>query len=895
MAFDLNVDEVKKFLAGSVLFQSADDSGLELIANQLERVRLRKGDPVVLENEISDHVYFVYSGSVEVVKHIGELNKLSRLAVLRKGDQFSEFSVLNRSRKGASVFALEDCEILRMNDKTFLNVLSQLPDVAKSLVTHIAKMTEHSQTSQIRFPYLKETQVALHPKVPQLVPPGIWQKHQALPVGLEGKNLTLAIQNPKNTVLFEQLKNTHPDLNIKITLINDEDFKELGKQLLEAYKAGPIETPSKNISEQKAFDLSQNTWLKEFSLFSNMPDEWLAQVIGHIQFIDLPTGEDLYCSGQPSSNLYFCLSGEIEMVYPLETGTAELDVGAVVPGEYFSEVSLLTGKPHILTARARTDSKLAYIAKEIFDELLNTPVFSIPLAQDLATQFQLNTGKESYHFFNSDSEVQISKLAHLIPKSILAQYQVLPLRLDDEELTVGITNPESATIYSVVSRYLHNYRVRLEIIHQDDFKKWFAQIDNEVDGATTTLGRPKSANVEKISPVEALNKIMSLGFDQRASDIHIEPQKDCFVVRLRVDGVLKEHAEKFSPQVGTEMVNRIKILSKLDVTNRMTPQDGQLNLDHNGLHMVARVSTLPTKRGENAVLRLIREKNSVPPLASLAADRRVVNILRQVVASQQGVFLVTGPTGSGKSTTLYSLLEELNRVEVSIISLEDPVELEVPGTTQVEMNEKTGLTFAKSLRSALRQDPNVIMIGEIRDEESAKIAFHAAATGHLVISTLHTNDSLSVVPRLLELGITRQALGSTLLGASAQRLARKICPSCVQTRPLDSSEAEAITADISNIVLPNTLSFGKGCSKCDQSGYLGRLPIMEIWTKTRAIESALLEGKSLDSFYSEIGKSDFETLRQFALRMACAGLTTLEEVERRFGGLRVPTEAKSAA
>ena len=333
------------------------------------------------------------------------------------------------------------------------------------------------------------------------------------------------------------------------------------------------------------------------------------------------------------------------------------------------------------------------------------------------------------------------------------------------------------------------------------------------------------------------------------------------------------------------MISRIKILSKMDVTNRMTPQDGQLNTEHDGQPILARASILPTKHGENAVLRLIRSRNSVPPLSTLAADRRVVNILRDVVASTQGVFLVTGPTGSGKSTTLYSLLEELNRVEVSIISLEDPVELEVAGTTQVEMNEKTGLNFAAALRSALRQDPNVIMIGEIRDEESAKIAFHAAATGHLVISTLHTNDSLSVVPRLLEMGISRQALGSTLLGASAQRLARKICTKCITTRPINDTEIQTIKTEIPNSSVPETVSFGAGCPACNQSGYAGRLPIMEVWTKSRAIETALMEQGSLDKFMEEIDKSDFETLRQFALKMAVAGLTTFEEVEKRFGGL----------
>jgi len=890
MAHNFDIEELKKFLAGSVLFEGADDAGLELLVNQLEPIRLKKGDPIVLENEISDHVYFIYSGSAEVVKHLPELNKMHRLAVLKKGSQFSEFSVLNRARKGASVFALEDSDVLRMSAQSFMHALGQLPIVAKTLAQHIAKMSRHYQVSRLRFQYLNETKVNVHPRIMQILPPNTWQKFKALPICLDGNGLFVAVRNPANRELYEFLKNSQPHLRVKVSLINDEDFMALGKQLLAVYQSNNVPLPGKT-ELPAALVGTPEEWLPKISLFKDMPAEWLTQVAPHVQYVEIPAGKVIFDKDQASERMFILVSGVVDVSLPLGLANAELHQGEVLPGEYFAEISLLTDNPHTLCARAKSDVKLAYLNKSDFQNLLETPVFTLPLARDLAIQFQENTSVETFEVFDVTQKVQVEDLAPLIPKSILAQYEIMPLTLNDDEITVGITNPESETIYSVISRYLQDYRVKLEIIHPQDFKTWFALIDNSVKGASTVVGRQGSVNSAKINPVEALNKLLAYGYDHNASDVHIEPQADSFIVRFRIDGVLNEYPEKYSVQVGTEMLNRIKIVSKLDTTNHMTPQDGQLNLEYAGRQMVARTSILPTKLGENAVLRLIRSRSSVPPLATLAADLRVVNILRKIVASSQGVFLVTGPTGSGKSTTLYSLLEALNKVEVSIISLEDPVELTVAGTTQVEMNEKQGLTFASALRSALRQDPDVIMIGEIRDEESAKIAFHAAATGHLVISTLHTNDSLSVVPRLLEMGITRQALGATLLGASAQRLVREICSKCISQRPINESELTLIKNEIPNTTPPEQVSFGAGCVACNNTGYKGRVPIMEVWTKTKSLETALLEGRSIDQFNEEVYKTDFETLRQFALRMACAGRTTFEEVESRFGGLLVSSKA----
>lgn len=883
MLSDLDPAQLNSFLKTCNLFQEVDDSALEIIVKKLELMNFKKGEPIVLENEISDHVYFVYSGTVEVVKQIPELKQMHRLAVLHPGHQFSDFSVLNRANKTASVYALEDCVLLRMSGENFIEVLRNLPLIAKNLVIRLAQMTRQIQTSQATLKYVQNTDITLHTLIPQILPPKMWRKFNALPIKLVNRSFHLAVKDPQNDALVNFIHGTQPNLQLYFSLVNDADFDAFEKDLTTAYqdaqRSGGIK--EKKIPTLPPIDL--RTSLKSISLFQEIPDDWVEQFLSCFQTEIRAPGEYVFKAGTPSDRLFMVLSGSLEISSPIAKSRAATFITAYGPGDYFAEVSLLTNNNHILNARATTELQLASLSKEYFDRLLDAPFFSIPLARDLASQFQIVSKATSYKLFDTKKEIQVKALGNLLPASVIQQYEILPLHLVDNELTIGITNPESETIYSVIARYLQNYRISLEIIKPADFNRWVKELDGAKPGGGAPVGRPTSANIAKADSVSVLNKVLQSGFDGRASDIHMEPTSENFVIRYRIDGVLVESDEKYSKELGSEVINRIKILCGLDVTNKFTPQDGQMKFDLAGSRAYARVSTLPTKNGENVVLRLIRQRQNVPPLAMVAPDRRVISLFRDVVHTKQGVFLVTGPTGSGKSTTLYSLLQELNRVETSIISLEDPVELEIAGITQVEMNEKQGLNFANSLRSALRQDPNVIMIGEIRDEESAKIAFHAASTGHLVISTLHTNDSINIVPRLVELGVSYPTLASTLIGASAQRLLRKVCGECRSQRPISTLERDVLAAELPNEKIPETVSYGKGCTTCKGKGYHDRLPVIEIWKKTKSVELLLLNKGSVEEIAQELRSQGFDTLREFALKMVLNGLTTVEEVHRALG------------
>lgn len=880
-----NIDQSRlcNFLQHCVLFEEANFATLIDIAKHLELVKFAKGDPVVLENEISDHVYFVFSGSVEVVKTIKQLNQLSRLAVLKPGSQFSEFSVITRANKNASVFALEDCELLRISGDDFLVILQDHPDILQNLVRHIGRMHWHVQSSSLRVNYFHRDDIAPHQQIPRILPPNLWQKHGVLPVALNSYSLTVALKDTLRPEFANQMRAEHPNLMLYVSIISEADFAAVAKQLNTIYNS-PLPAPAPPAPEAESAALA--SWLTKVSLFKELDVEQIPQLEALMKFQSFAPGEYLYRAGEVSEKLFILRSGQVDLFMPLEgMPNTAIRVSTRSGGHYLSHNSLLNNTPHLVSARAITPVSAAIIDKALFSRLLQSPQFTLPLARDLVFQFQAISNSTGFRFYDPKDGEEVAKLCSLLPRSIIMQYGIMPLRLNNNELTVGITNPESDSIYSVISRYLHDYRVNLEIIDHMQFNNWLNHYSAETIHTDFTR-KNASASAARGNAVEILNKLIQDGFDNRASDIHIEPTNDGLVVRFRVDGVLREHGEKFATATGTEIISRLKVLCQMDVTIHHLPQDGQLKTIIGTNTYYARASTLPSKCGETVVLRLIRQKQSVPPLSTIVPDRRVVNLLRHVAQQKQGAFLVTGPTGSGKSTTLYSLLKELNRVEVNIVSVEDPVEMEIAGVRQVEVNEKVGLTFASALRSTLRQDPNVIMIGEIRDAESAKIAFDAAMTGHLVISTLHTNDSLGVVPRLLELGVARGTIASTLLGASAQRLMRAICNKCRIQRPITESELEILRAHLILNHEPTELAQGKGCEHCDHTGYRSRLPMMEIWRKTPTIQDMVLAGASLQEIEQALGTQGYETLRQFALKMVVNSLTTMDEVGRCLGGFQ---------
>ncbi len=386
----------------------------------------------------------------------------------------------------------------------------------------------------------------------------------------------------------------------------------------------------------------------------------------------------------------------------------------------------------------------------------------------------------------------------------------------------------------------------------------------------------------KISIISLVDLLIENAYKARASDIHIDPSQDKVRIRVRIDGVLQD-SYVFPANIHGEIIARIKILSKLRTDEHQATQDGRLrHTFSNGEYVDIRVSIAPTYHGENAVLRLLADKAENFGLENLGFSESDIKKIKTALKKPHGMILATGPTGSGKTTTLYTMIKLLNSPEVSIVTIEDPVEYAVPDIEQIQVNARTGLTFANGLRSILRQDPNIIMVGEIRDPETAGIAVNTALTGHLLLSTLHTNDAATTLPRLLDMGIETYLVASTVNIAIGQRLVRKICDHCKEAVEMTAAIKESLKSNsLSRLVVEGeTLYHGRGCDKCNNSGYRGRICINEVLVADDEIREAILRKASASELKKIAVKNGMTTMLEDGFRRARMGDTTFEEVLR---------------
>lgn len=374
--------------------------------------------------------------------------------------------------------------------------------------------------------------------------------------------------------------------------------------------------------------------------------------------------------------------------------------------------------------------------------------------------------------------------------------------------------------------------------------------------------------------VRLVNSIIIQAAKMKASDIHIEPFEKTVRVRFRVDGDLKEI---MSPTKATHLplVTRIKIMSKLDIAERRIPQDGRVETVIDGNPIDLRVSILPTVYGEKVVIRLLYRNSIMLSMEQLGFSKYNKEQFDKIIKAPEGIILVTGPTGSGKSTTLYTVLRELNDIKKNIITVEDPVEYRLLGINQVQFNAKAGMTFASGLRSILRQDPDVIMVGEIRDAETAEIAVRAAITGHLVLSTLHTNDTASTVARLVDMGIEPYMVSTSVVGIMAQRLVKRICKKCKKQRKSTIEEMQLLGLD-----KPIAISYGQGCNHCNDTGYSGRIAIHEVMIVDNDIKSLISTGQTSETIKEVLRKKGMKTLNDSARDLVLDGTSTIEEMLR---------------
>ncbi|MFZ3260435.1 MAG: type II secretion system ATPase GspE, partial [Thiobacillus sp.] len=379
--------------------------------------------------------------------------------------------------------------------------------------------------------------------------------------------------------------------------------------------------------------------------------------------------------------------------------------------------------------------------------------------------------------------------------------------------------------------------------------------------------------------IRLVSLIISHALESRASDIHIEPFESCLTVRYRVDGVMHE-VESPPRSFSAAVISRIKIMASLDIAERRLPQDGRIKLRIQGKEIDLRVSTVPTMHGESVVMRILDKSGTALNFVTLGFDSDVLERFMEVLMLPHGILLVTGPTGSGKTTTLYTALDKLNNPDLKILTVEDPVEYQMEGINQIQVKPQIGLTFANALRSIVRQDPDIIMIGEIRDLETAQIAVQSALTGHMVLSTLHTNDAASTINRLLDMGMDDYLLTSTVNGILAQRLVRTLCTKCRQAHPALPEVVEEMQLKRYTQADPIMLYRPVGCDHCSGTGYMGRISILEMLVMSDAIRSMVMRHVTAGEIRQQAITDGLQTMYEDGLRKAVAGVTTIEEVLR---------------
>lgn len=396
------------------------------------------------------------------------------------------------------------------------------------------------------------------------------------------------------------------------------------------------------------------------------------------------------------------------------------------------------------------------------------------------------------------------------------------------------------------------------------------------------LDRPAA----EVSVVALVDIILEFAYVAQSSDVHIEPTENAVRLRFRIDGILQDALEEVTvpKSLHGEVISRIKVMCGLRTDEHLVPQDGRLKVRLEGMDadLAVRVSIAPTYHGENAVMRVLAE-NQAFSLESLGFEPHQLELVRHAIMRPYGMILANGPTGSGKTTTLYTILKELNQPDRSIITVEDPIEYALPGVTQMQTNAAVGFTFASGLRSILRQDPNILMVGEIRDEETAGIAVNAALTGHLVLSTLHTNDAATTFPRLIDMGVPPFLVASTVNVAMGQRLVRTLCPDCKTSRPMDEKQQaslkELLGDDLDDALLAQQW-VPVGCDACHSSGYRGRIGIREVLPMTPGIQKLVLERASAADIKAQAVKEGMKTMMRDGVEKAAAGVTSIEEVVR---------------
>ncbi len=676
-------------------------------------------------------------------------------------------------------------------------------------------------------------------------------------------------------------------------------------------------------------------YLQKIDLFSNLTHEECVAVERKLKRREFPPNQVVMKEGGPGDSMFFINSGQVEVRKKDPNTGIEFLLTELKAGACMGEMSLLTGKPRSATVRTMESTVCSVLENRDFEELiLQNPKAAMALSRVLAARLEESNEQAGIEYVNLRRLQFDARVLSLLPQPMILQHKILPAGYTNNRLTLAMVNPNNLIALDDVRRILKGVIIEPVVTSEDDFKRFMTTTYSEMlkkeeeekkKAKEQTLALMKSAGGDKAvqeaakllahsetmegildslqsealkaieiedvgQPAENItdlsksaedapiirmaNEILGDAIRKGASDIHIEPQEQDLVVRFRIDGELQQ-VKVIAKKVQMALVSRLKILSKMDIVEKRLPQDGRISVRMDDRPIDFRVSTIPSKWGEKICMRILDKSNTVLGLDKLILHEAVLGSVREMIQQPYGIIYVTGPTGSGKTTTLYSALAELNDPNVNISTAEDPIEYDLSRINQVQIHKDIGLDFARILRAFLRQDPDIILVGETRDKETAGTAVEAALTGHLVFTTLHTNDAAGAFTRLGEMGIEPFLMSSSTIGVVAQRLTRRLCQNCKEPYTPDDMALKYMGISANG---GRTFYKQKGCDRCSFSGYKGRVGVYEVLRMNSQLRKMVAQGASAEAVTDQAVKDGMTCLKDYSIWLLEQGLTTMDEV-----------------
>ncbi len=672
-------------------------------------------------------------------------------------------------------------------------------------------------------------------------------------------------------------------------------------------------------------------YLQKINLFSPLSYEECVMVESRLKQREFPPNQTIVKEGGPGDSMFFIHAGTVEVRRRDPNTGIDFLLTELKPGSCFGEMALLTGKPRTASVIPTEPTMCKVLEQTDFEELvLSNPKIGLALSRVLAERLEEANQATGIEYINLSRLQFDARVLKLLPQPMMTQHKLLPVAFSNNRLTVAMVNPNNLIALDDVRRVIKGVIIEPVVTSEDDFKRFMTTTYAELlrkeeekkaqavalmksaagDKAVVEIEKLiaksetmenvldslqnealKSLEVEETQPaaenltdlsksaedapiIRLANGILALAIKKGASDIHIEPQEKEVAVRFRIDGELQQ-TQVLPKKIQMGLVSRLKILSKLDIAEKRLPQDGRISVRMEERPIDFRVSTIPSKWGEKVCMRILDKSNTLLGLDKLILQEEVLAVVRDMIAQPYGIIYVTGPTGSGKTTSLYSALAELNDPNVNISTAEDPIEYDLPRINQVQAHKEIGLDFARILRAFLRQDPDIILVGETRDTETAKIAVEAALTGHLVFTTLHTNDAAGAFIRLGEMGVEPFLMSSSTIGVLAQRLTRRLCQKCKEAYTPEDLSLKYIGLKPDPAI---TFYRNKGCDQCSFTGFKGRVGVYEVLRMNAQLRRLVAQGGATEAVTEAAVQSGMKTLKEYSVWLLQNGHTTMDEV-----------------